>query len=218
MVKRILPPVSALMLLALWCTDTNGLFPCFAAAAAMHEIGHLAAMKLLGAKKAKLRLSIPGFVIEYSGTLSYGRDALVALAGPAANILLALILSPLAARGQLAENTYVYSGANIMLALFNLLPAEPLDGGKALYSLLCLRFSPDTAHNTVDILTFIVSLTMFFAGLYILLQTRYNITMLASSGLMIGGLYAKRFGKSPAKGPEARTLRRGRIRSDKKRP
>ncbi len=65
--------------------------------------------------------------------------ALVGLAGPAANFLLALVFSviirlfPLgAATGLLAQVVY----ANLVLMVFNLVPIPPLDGSKILYAVL----------------------------------------------------------------------------------
>lgn len=68
-------------------------------------------------------------------------DALVALAGPAMNFVLAIgtaLLTPLAYHfseemGSLLE---LGVGLNILLGLFNLLPIPPFDGGRILVSLV----------------------------------------------------------------------------------
>lgn len=70
---------------------------------------------------------------------------LVAIAGPASNLLLALIFG-LTLRYQLVSGVAVsLVGSlvliNLMLALFNLLPLPPLDGSKILFALLPARWS-----------------------------------------------------------------------------
>jgi Zn-dependent protease len=72
--------------------------------------------------------------------------ALVALAGPAANFLLAasfaavIRFAPVGA--ELAGFLAIIVYANIMLLVFNLVPIPPLDGSKILYAIL-----PDSAHQ-----------------------------------------------------------------------
>jgi len=72
--------------------------------------------------------------------------SLVAIAGPAANFLLALcfaiVLRFLPAASTFASLISIIVYANIMLMVFNLVPIPPLDGSKVLYALL-----PDSARN-----------------------------------------------------------------------
>lgn len=64
--------------------------------------------------------------------------ALIAVAGPASNILLAIAISALTYVGILPASvvTYLVIQLNVMLAIFNLVPVAPLDGEKILYALL----------------------------------------------------------------------------------
>lgn len=74
-------------------------------------------------------------------------EALVALAGPVSNIILALFFGLLMRLGpalSLPDSAmYVLSMVvfiNLILACFNLVPIPPLDGSKILFSLLPMRF------------------------------------------------------------------------------
>ncbi len=89
--------------------------------------------------------------------------AMVAIAGPAANLLLAIafavvvrILPPSSFTAILSIIVY----ANVMLTIFNLVPIPPLDGSKILYALL-----PDSARgvrNFLDKNGFIILLFFIF--------------------------------------------------------
>ncbi|HEY4516142.1 MAG TPA: site-2 protease family protein [Candidatus Paceibacterota bacterium] len=71
-------------------------------------------------------------------------EAIVALAGPLSNIIMAivfaLIIRGAAAYGVTSEGFFFLSGylvfINIVLALFNLIPIPPLDGSKILFAIL----------------------------------------------------------------------------------
>ena len=120
---------SGFFLLAAWFGVVNGwrLLAVVLGAAAVHEMGHWAVLKCMGAPITGLRLNVFGAVMETDRTsLSYGGELAAVLAGPAANLLCAVLLS-------LADKeASVLIGANLILCMFNLLPVRPLDGGRAL--------------------------------------------------------------------------------------
>ncbi|MBI2037774.1 MAG: site-2 protease family protein [Candidatus Magasanikbacteria bacterium] len=89
---------------------------------------------------------------------------MVALAGPAANLLLAvafaLLIRFLPLPLGLAEILAIIVYANIMLMIFNLVPIPPLDGSKVLYAVL-----PNSANeikNFLDRYGFIILLFFVF--------------------------------------------------------
>lgn len=127
-------------LLAAWFALANGWRPLATVlgAAAVHELGHWLALRLLGAAVTGFRLSALGAVLETdSGRLSYGGELAAVLAGPAANLLAALALTA-PGRGRWPAA----AGANLVLCAFNLLPIRPLDGGRALYLLASWAAGP----------------------------------------------------------------------------
>lgn len=121
----------------LYYLDTDGITLWVLLACLLHEGGHWWAIRALGGKVVRLRLSCAGAELRLSSAhpLPPWRMVGAALAGPAVNLAAALFSVRLARR---VAGLYFFAGINLGLALFNMLPAEPLDGGRALKSLLDL--------------------------------------------------------------------------------
>lgn len=126
----------------LYYTDTQGLIPVLLCAATAHELGHWVAIRLFGGRVRHLRLSAVGAEMALEHSLSYGRECFCALSGPAVNLLLAVCF----ARGT-GDVALVFTGLNLALALFNLLPLPALDGGRALMCMACLLTDPGMAQG-----------------------------------------------------------------------
>lgn len=120
--------------IVLWILDPQLLAPA-ALAAGIHEGGHLLALWLLGQKVTGLRFTALGLELKLGGReLSYGRELVAALSGPAASLFSAW----LAAGG----GHFLFAGVSLALGVFNLLPISPLDGGRAFSSLCALALPP----------------------------------------------------------------------------
>lgn len=96
-------------------------------AVTVHELGHWLALRLSGAEVYKLTV-LPGGCIMETGTLSRGREVICALAGPTAGAFLVLL-------ARWMPLTAICAGIH---TFYNLLPVYPLDGGRALGSILVL--------------------------------------------------------------------------------
>ncbi len=135
-------PVSALLAAAvcLWRLS----LPQMAALAlciAVHELGHLIALKALGAKNIRLGAGLWGLEIGCAPlSLSPWRQCAAALGGPAMGILLWLLL-----RGSPGGAGQYAARLSLGLALFNLLPLSLLDGGAACFGALLAVFPPRRA-------------------------------------------------------------------------
>ncbi|MDR0819657.1 MAG: hypothetical protein LBN43_08835 [Oscillospiraceae bacterium] len=149
--------------------NASGLLGLFMLAAAIHELGHLAAIMLCRSKLTEIRLELTGAAIYYDrSSVGYGGDALIALAGP----LLGTAAAFAAARLGFDE----FAGICLVLNAVNLLPAIPLDGGRILASLMGLIFGE---RGVILIVVHCVTcFGLLILGTYILYATGGNFTCL----------------------------------------
>ena len=100
-----------------------------------HEVGHATASLLLGGRTAEIRIW-PIFALANVPRIPGRRQALVALAGPLANLLVAglcyVLVRPQGLQFSAAEPGSFLVTVNLVFALGNLIPVPPLDGGRVL--------------------------------------------------------------------------------------
>lgn len=97
----------------------------FYAVCLLHELGHIAALRLTGGELRRVELSFFGIRMVASPAADVGRGAVVLLSGPAANLLLYLLLTALHCCTGTAR-------LSLAAGVFNLLPFCGLDGGALL--------------------------------------------------------------------------------------
>ena len=163
------------LLLLAWLNyvDRSFLVPMALLACSAHELGHILMIRLLGGSIKQFRLTAIGGELVLDRPLSYWQEGLSALAGPGANLLLALICCGV-------ERGLTFAGLNLVLALFNLLPVRRMDGGRALYCTLALLAGPDLAAWVGRWLDGLVAAGILAGGL-LLAGTAGNITLLLVS-------------------------------------
>ena len=127
----------------------------------LHELGHALVSTRAGIRpKAIILLPIGGVTLldetrpQRPQAKTWKQEILIALAGPLMNLLAAFIaaaiLLAVAPGIQLWAKPYVHSNnlarslvwCNVWLAVFNLLPAYPMDGGRVLRALFSRRMDP----------------------------------------------------------------------------
>lgn len=157
-----------------------------ALACAAHESGHILAAHLCGIRIEAVRFGALGIqMVGDTGAVSHLRRAAVSLAGPLMNLLFFILLLPAPPE---------YCAVQLVLFLFHMLPAVPLDGGMALYSALCSVCAEKRAAGVITVISVILALLLGTLGFSVLLRTQYNFTLLLLAVYILFYLILKRRG------------------------
>lgn len=97
----------------------------FYAVCLLHELGHIAALRLTGGELRSVEFSCFGIKMTAAPAANIGRGIIVLLSGPAVNLLLYAAL-------RLADMGGETALLSLCAGLFNLLPYSFLDGGAVL--------------------------------------------------------------------------------------
>lgn len=139
-------------------------------ACVVHEGGHLLAARLCGMHIEAVCIGALGIhMVGDAHRLSHLRSAAISLAGPLVNLLFFALLLPVSRD---------FSTVQLVLFLFHILPAVPLDGGMALYAALCHAAGARRAAWIITAVSVLMALLLGTLGFSVLLATRSNFTLL----------------------------------------
>lgn len=134
----------------------------------LHEMGHAMVAEYLGYEVEVVSLLPFGGVARLSrGQLGFipKHESLIAVAGPLVNLLLALFSWFLAASHLISESFFHTSlQLNLWIALFNLLPALPLDGGRVLRAARSRTVGYELATREGYRLAYVISILLLVLG------------------------------------------------------
>lgn len=144
----------------------------------LHELGHALAAKRFHIKTRDITLLPIGGVAQMESIPEKPKEELiVALAGPAVNLVIFLVLYLVIPRPSAAEMEQLASigpdnflfalmFVNMWLALFNLIPAFPMDGGRVFRALLAFRMNRNRATRIAAGLGQMLAIGFVFLGFY----------------------------------------------------
>lgn len=145
----------------------------------LHELGHSLMAQRYHIRTRDITLLPIGGVASLESIPEKPQEELaVALAGPAVNVIIALILLPIIYFGQ---STEVFEGlgsishsnfltsllsVNISLVVFNMIPAFPMDGGRVLRALLGFKLNHTKATTIAARIGQIIAVIFVIVGFY----------------------------------------------------
>ena len=147
----------------------------------LHEMGHLLAGVVLKFNPESIKIMPLGLVVSFNVSSHNHNEKIlksnsfkikkivIALAGPITNIVIFILLISFNL-GLNMENRLICIYSNILIAIFNLLPIYPLDGGRVVKGLLSIylnkldsiKWSNIISNVTLYIITFISSIAIYY--------------------------------------------------------
>jgi len=155
----------------------------------LHELGHaLAARRCRLPVRSITFFGFGGFTDLGKQPASASQELIIALAGPAVSAVFGTALLALSASSALGR-------INLLLALFNMLPIFPLDGGRALRAVLW-KFSGDCDSATIQTrsLGLVIAYVVIMIGVVLLI----SLTIPGLVVLLIGWRLKELLGDSAA--------------------
>jgi len=143
----------------------------------LHELAHSYFAKRYGVNIDSITLLLFGGVASMEIPKKPGQEAKIAFAGPLMSLIIGFIclftysyiISP---NPTLSQNSVfliisILGSMNLVLGIFNLLPAFPMDGGRMLRSLFAMKMSYVKATHSAASIGKFVAILMALYGLYV---------------------------------------------------
>ena len=197
-----------LMIAATLVSDSAAVIAVYAAAAALHEGGHLLAARIMGIAVDEIRFGFSGVrIVTGERLLSYKKEFLLAFCGPLINLTVFFaILAYFLLRGEFGEayaatEKFFLFGeptckgvfgflalSSLLQAAMNLLPIKSFDGGRMLYCLTARFLGIGAAEITVTVLSALCALFLWTLALYLMLRVAGGLGIFVFAACIFFGL------------------------------
>lgn len=168
------------MLALVFLSGRTGEYLSLCCAMTFHELAHLSAAGLYGRRPRSFSILPTGMnIVLEDGEGGRAETVAILACGPAANIFLSglsalLGLHPLFA----TEGVRFFSLVNLYLAVFNLLPVLPLDGGRLMQVIFSENIGFFSAGRKMRVVSFIFAVVILAAGVVQVSLAGYNMSLL----------------------------------------
>lgn len=131
----------------------------------LHEMGHALMARRYGIGTRSITLHLLGGFASIEREPRVPREEIaIALAGPAVNFLLLVLSLPLIAVS--VPFAFEFGAINLIMGVFNLVPAYPMDGGRVLRAFLNSRYGYEKATRLSFKVTKVFGWTFVAAGIF----------------------------------------------------
>ncbi len=173
--RFLIQPLALIYLLFMLFCDKSGLAAMSLLAAALHEIGHLVAARVMHIPIGAMRFDLLGARIDVKGRiLSYGEEWLLCMSGPLSSLVFSLIGSFFWSHTKLA---IAFSCASLLLGLLNLLPIQTFDGGRMLECALLSFTTPQKTGSILRGCTFLFLWLLWAFSAYLMIKIADGISL-----------------------------------------
>ncbi|WMJ82351.1 M50 family metallopeptidase [Clostridium sp. MB40-C1] len=159
----------------------------------MHELTHYITARKMGFKGFDIEILPIGAVLHLKDLddAEPKEDIIISMSGPLFNLVAALIFGVLKNFFYSEYFNFIYL-SNMALAIFNLLPAFPLDGGRILRDILSIKTYYKRANKITVNISFIVGFMMIICSLIVWRLKSLNLSILIIGFFIIISSYKEK--------------------------